>query len=314
MALESIFKKLGFTGDKTAYAELHFWIMCSSMIPIINIYITLSSVEIVFLRTLAATVIVFGVVLYKKVNLRVKMSHIVMLFFTGLLTAIYWVLFVVAAKKSNTSVTLVGIATTPIWVSFIYPVVSKKSPTFTEVMTGLSALFGVYMIFSSGFAYSEGMFAAILAAFFAAVVTILTSKYSKKYHYLVITFYQMCGAFAATALFLPYFLKYISKSSFHTPTSLDIVLIIILAVIFSIIAYSSIVKVMQKITPFSVSLANNVSPIYGGVIAYFFFGDSELMDIYFYGGAFMIAFAILAMPLARFFFKLDELDDNKSTT
>ncbi|OHX65837.1 DMT family transporter [Flammeovirga pacifica] len=314
MALETLLNKFGFKGEKAAYAELHFWIMCSSMIPIINIYITLSSVEIVFLRTLIATSIVLCIILYKKIKIKVKMSHIVMLVFTGLLTAIYWVLFVIAAKKSNTSVTLVGIATTPIWVSFIYPLVSKKKPTFTEVMTGLSALFGVYMIFSSGFAYSEGMFAAILAAFFAAVVTILTSKYSKKYHYLVITFYQMCGAFAATSMFLPYFLKYISKASFHTPTSLDILLIIILAIVFSIIAYSSIVKVMKNITPFSVSLANNVSPIYGGFIAYIFFGESELMDIYFYGGAFMIAFAILAMPLARYFFKLDELDDSSSTT
>ncbi|NLR90560.1 DMT family transporter [Flammeovirga agarivorans] len=282
------------------------------MIPIINIYISLSSVEIVFLRTLSALIIVFIVLMIQKTSIKVRMSHILMLVFTGFLTAIYWILFVIAAKKSNTSVTLVGVATTPIWVSFIYPVISKKKPTFIEVMTGLSALFGVYMIFSSGFAYSEGMFAAILAAFFAAIVTILTSKFSKRYHYLVITFYQMCGAFFATAAFLPYYLKFVKMEVFSMPTSLDIILILILAIVFSIIAYSSIVKVMIKISPFSVSLANNLSPIYGGVIAYLFFGDSELMDIYFYGGAFLIAFAILAMPLAKFIFRLDELGPSAS--
>lgn len=312
MAFDTLLKKIGYTENKRAYAELHFWILCSSTIPIINIYISLSSVEIVFLRTLIALVLIFFFLLYKKISFNVKTSHVLLLIFTGMLTSIYWVLFVIAAKTSNTSVTLVGMATTPVWVSFIYPIFSKKKPTFNELMTGLSALFGVYMIFSSSFAYSEGMYAAILAAFFAAIVTILTSKSSQKYHYLVITFYQMLGAFIATAVFLPYYLKYIKQDTFTIPTSFDIGLIVILAVIFSIIAYSSIVKVMKKITPFSVSLANNLAPIYGGIIAYFFFGESEIMDLYFYGGAFIIAFAILAMPLAKAIFQLDKIAPEKA--
>ncbi|WP_044202019.1 DMT family transporter [Flammeovirga sp. OC4] len=312
MSFDKIINKLATTDNKRAYIELHFWILCSSTIPIINIYISLSSVEIVFLRTMTAFVMIFIFLSIKKISLKVKTSHVLLLVFTGMLTSIYWVLFVIAAKTSNTSVTLVGMATTPVWVSFVYPIFSKKRPTFNELMTGLSALFGVYMIFSSSFAYSEGMFTAILAAFFAALVTILTSKSSRKYHYLVITFYQMLGAFLATAAVLPYYLKFIKQGSFSIPTPTDIILIIVLAIVFSIVAYSSIVKVMKKITPFSISLANNLAPIYGGVIAYFFFGESEIMDLYFYGGAFIIAFAILAMPLAKFIFKLNKVEPSRS--
>lgn len=311
MALLSLLKKFGYSDNKSAYIELHFWILCSSTIPIINIYISLSSVEIVFLRTMIAFIIILIYLLVKKISFHVKTSHILLLVFTGVMTSIYWVLFVIAAKTSNTSVTLVGMATTPVWVSFIYPIFSKKRPTFNELMTGLSALFGVYMIFSSSFAYSEGMYTAIIAAFFAAIVTILTSKLSQRYHYLVITFYQMLGAFLATAAVLPYYLKYIKNAPFSTPSSVDLTLIIILAIVFSIIAYSSIVKVMIKITPFSISLANNLAPIYGGVIAYLFFGESELMDLYFYGGAFIIAFAILAMPLAKWIFNLEKIESEK---
>ncbi|AZQ62413.1 hypothetical protein EI427_09235 [Flammeovirga pectinis] len=307
MALNTILKKIGYSEDKRLYGELHFWVLCSSMIPIINIYINLTSLEIVFIRTFLALAVVFCVLIYKKIDLRVRTSHILLLVFTGVLTSIYWVLFVTAAKTSNTSVTLVGMATTPIWVSFIYPIFSKEKPTFNETMTGMCALFGVYMIFSSSFAYSSGMFTAIFAAFFAAIVTILTSRLSKKYNNLVITFYQMIGAFASTAITLPYYLKHIKVGAFTYPSITDFALILVLAIVFSIIAYSSIVAIMKKINPFSVALANNLSPIYGGIMAYFFFGESEIMDIYFYGGAFLIAFAILAVPLSKILFNLDNI-------
>ncbi|GAA4819691.1 DMT family transporter [Algivirga pacifica] len=301
MRFLQLIHKQGIKEEYRHLVELHFWIFLNSFIPSINIFISLSSVQIVFIRTFIAFT-TLGILIYRqRLHFRLPWSSILELLFTGVMTSFYWIFFVIAAKIGNASVALVGVATTPLWVSLIAPFLGLRHLRFNEIMMGLNAIFGVYMIFSSSFAYSEGMVMAILAAFFAALVTVVSSKYSKEYHHRVITFYQMLGAWIGTILVIPLFQNYLNTGEelWSVPTLTDCILVVVLAIIFSIIAFSSIIKVMSSLTPFQVSIAHNLSPIYGGVAALLLFGEQEVMDVYFYAGALIIIASLTAPPLAK---------------
>lgn len=303
--LLKLFKKIQVFSQAPSFqlVELHLWILLGSFIPSINIFINLSSFEIVFLRTLIAFIILGVSILLSKKKVTVAWKDLMGILLAGLFTSLFWIAFVLAAKEGNASVALVGIATSPLWVSLITPIFGRNKWSFNEVMMGLNAIFGVYMIFSSSFAYSKGMILAIIAAFFAALVTVVNSKYTKKYDHKTITFYQMGGAWLGTVLLAPLYINYINPEySVSIPTFVDIILIIILAVLFSIFAHSSIIRIMKSISPFTVSLANNLSPIYGGLLALVLFGKKEVMDIYFYAGAIIIIASLMAFPLAQVIF------------
>lgn len=284
--------------SRSYYFQLHFIILISSLIPSINRLIDLSSLEIVFYRTLIAALMFGCFVWWKKYTIKLETKLIAELLITGLITAVYWTLHALAAKIANSSVTLVGVATSPLWVSFINPIVTNKKIDYYQILTGVCAIFGVYMIFSSGFDYGMGLLIAIVAAFFGALVTVLNAQFARSQNTYVVSFYQMAGAWVGTIVLFP-INNYFHAVSLHTPSLQDIILIVVVAFGSSIYAYSVLIKVMKLISPFTVVLVSNLSPVYGMIAALFIHGKSEMMTMYFYAGTLVILFSVLAYPLMQ---------------
>lgn len=282
--------------NKSYYLQLHFIILVSSLTPSINKLINLTSLEIVFYRTLIAALIFGGYVFIKKLNIRLEQRLIAELLIVGLITAVYWTLHALAAKIANSSVTLVGVATSPLWVSVINPIITNKRMDYYQILTGICAVFGVYMIFGAGFEYGLGLLIAMVAAFFGALITVLNAQFAKSQNLYVVSFYQMSGAWVGSILMFPFF-NYFHDTSLHTPNISDILLIIFIAFASSIYGYSVLIKVMRLISPFTVVLVSNLAPVYGMVAALLIYGKSELMNMYFYAGTFVILFSVVAYPL-----------------
>ncbi len=282
--------------NKSYYLQLHFIILISSLTPSINKLINLTSLEIVFYRTLIATLIFGGYVFIKKLNIRLEQKLIAELLIVGLITAVYWTLHALAAKIANSSVTLVGVATSPLWVSVINPIITNKRMDYYQILTGVCAVFGVYMIFGAGFEYGLGLLIAMVAAFFGALVTVLNAQFAKSQNLYVVSFYQMSGAWVGSILMFPFF-NYFNNTSLHTPSTLDILLIIFIAFASSIYGYSVLIKVMRLISPFTVVLVSNLAPVYGMIAALLIYGKSEMMNMYFYAGTLVILFSVVAYPL-----------------
>lgn len=282
--------------NKSYYLQLHFIILISSLTPSINKLINLTSLEIVFYRTLIAALIFGGYVFIKKLNIRLEQRLIAELLIVGLITAVYWTLHALAAKIANSSVTLVGVATSPLWVSVINPIITNKRMDYYQILTGICAVFGVYMIFGAGFEYGLGLLIAMVAAFFGALITVLNAQFAKSQNLYVVSFYQMSGAWVGSILMFPFF-NYFNNTSLHTPNTLDILLIIFIAFASSIYGYSVLIKVMRLISPFTVVLVSNLAPVYGMIAALLIYGKSEMMNMYFYAGTLIILFSVVAYPL-----------------
>jgi drug/metabolite transporter (DMT)-like permease len=285
--------------------ELHFIILMNSFIPTITIFISLPSVELVFLRTFAALLMLAVTVKLLKISLGIDTKEFLQIFASGILTSIYWMLLALAAKLSNASVTLTGLATIPLWISLINPLFVGKKPNLYQVLTGLTAFFGVFVVVNAGFSYNWGLAVAITAAFCGGLLTIINARLGQKRHHLVITFYQMLGAWIGTSVFLPVYGGWLKGSPLELIPSLsDLLLILGLAFMFSVYAYSALIRIMGVLSPFTVAITTNISPIYGMLSAVFIFGKKEVMNIYFYSGALIIIASVIAYPLVNYLIKL----------
>ena len=283
------------------YLQLHFVVFLGSFVPMMALLINLPPVEIVFFRTLIAMILLGMFIYYKHLHFILPRKQLIELLGSGVITSIYWILLLLSAKISTASVCLVGIATSPLWVSFLNPLINKKKFDYLQILTGLTAMFGIYMITSSRFNYGWGLAVSVVAAMFGALLTILNGRLAKNNNHFVITFYQMAGAWLGTTIFLPFYGKYLAPEGLQlNPGLVDMGLIVGMAFVFSIYAYSVFIKVMKKIPAFTVTLAANLSPVYGIITALLVFRRNEVMSMYFYAGALIIIFSVVAYPLVEF--------------
>ncbi len=282
------------------YFKLHLVVFLWGFTAILGVLISVSSLTIVFYRTLLAA-LGLGILLYaRNRNFNIGKHEIIRMLATGLLIALHWILFFGAAKVATASVCLAGMATTSLWTSLIEPIFYKRKVWLFEVLLGLVALVGLYVIFRFEFDYALGLGMAVVSAMLASVFTVITSQFTKKYNPYMITFYEMGGAWAGTALFLILYLSFPNTEPLQLlPSLADWFYLLILAVVCTVYAYSASVELMQKISAFALNLTNNLEPVYGIVLAFLIFGEKEKMTSGFYMGTGIILLAVLLYPLLK---------------
>ncbi|MDW7693559.1 DMT family transporter [Flammeovirgaceae bacterium SG7u.111] len=289
------------TRNFSDYLWLHLIILLSSIIPVIVIYISIPAFEIVFYRTIVATLFLGSMLYFKKVTIRLNIEESLRLMLSGVLTAIYWILLIISAKISNASVCLIGISTSPLWTSFITPFVNKEKFSYLQIITALLVILGIVVITRQGFEHPIGLTVSIIAGFFGALVTIINARLSRNYNHYIISFYQMAGAWLGTIALAPIY-YFVFDSNWNINLNLtprDALLILVLVLIFSVYMYSKFIQLMRSVSPYIVTLTANLSPVYGMIIALIFLGESEKMSLSFYEGSAIIIGAILFYHIAK---------------
>ena len=277
---------------------LHVIILMSALSGTIIKLITLSSFEIVFLRTLIAFLILGFIIKRKKLSFICSWKETLYMIGTGLLLAAFWILNTITIKISTVSVAIVAMATTSIWITFIHPLISGEKSKPFQLLIGINAIIGIYIIYGSDFEYGEGFAVGITGAIFAALVTIFNAGFAKKHHYQVVTFYQFVGAWIGTILFFPVYNIYFDIEELLLELSWeDAALILLLSTVISVFAYSVLIKIQKKIPPFMIALTNNLAPIYGILIAILLLGTTEYMNFGFYIGAMLLFISVLVYPI-----------------
>jgi len=147
-------------------------------------------------------------------------------------------------------------------------------------------IIGLYFIFAFEPENSIGIYLAILAAFLASLFTVINGRLIKRYSSGIISFYELSGGVVAISFYLLFF-KPNGFPSFDLSLN-DMIYIGILGLICTAFAFVASVKVMQDLTPFTVSLSINLEPVYGILMALIIFGDEEKMSAGFYIGALLI--------------------------
>ena len=287
------------------YLLLHFTILVWGFTGIIGKFLEishLSSVEIVFWRTLIGwtTLLVYLIIIRQQIL--IGSNNILKLLGNGVLIGLHWYCFFEAIIRSNVSIALVFLSTTALFTSFVEPIITKKKFEPKELITSVLVVVGIVIIMNdldifSNHDYFIGIVYSLISALLAALFSVLNSVFVKSNHAGVISFYELLGGFVfISVLFL------ISGDLVVNELKLSIeqiVWLLILGTICTSFAFLMGVYVMRFIPAYTVNLSVNLEPIYAIILALLFFKDSELMGMSFYLGAFIVVGSILLNALFK---------------
>lgn len=288
------------------YLHLHFLVFIWGFTAILGLLLEpLSAPALVAWRTLLAAG-GLGVVLAARGGATwAQVRHLPLakcwpLLATGGIIALHWAAFFGAARLANASVCLAGMATGSLWTSVLEPLIIRRKIQAVEVVLGGVVLAGLYLIFRFEFDRGAGLAMAVFSAMLASVFTILNSRFTHQYDALVISFYEMVGAFIGSLGFLAGYLAFANAPggwATLVPVGWQWVWMALLAFVCTVYAYTAAVRLLRKFSAFAANLIVNLEPVYGIGLAYLVFGDSERMTAGFYAGTLVILVAVLIYPV-----------------
>jgi drug/metabolite transporter (DMT)-like permease len=276
---------------------LHFLVLIWGFTAVLGLKIEASTVVMLVYRTLFTVFGIAVVMVIKQKNIqtlkRIFNYPVIPALGVGIVLGIHWMLFFGSARVSNASVSLAGLATMSLWTAFLEPLAFKRRIRGVEILLGLAVMLGLYIIFRFQFNHALGLLLAVGGGLLGAVMNIANAKISARYDVLVLTFWEMTGAFLTTLCFLPFF----AANQPYLPSWTDIGWIVVLAWGCTVYPFTTANNLLRHLSPFTVSLALNLEPVYGIALAFLFLGKQEQMNVGFYLGATVILGSVLAYSL-----------------
>lgn len=290
-----------------SYLLLHFIIFLFGFTAILREHIQLDSGNLVMLRTFIAALALLPLVLKIKTNFSKKV--ILQFFGVGLIIMGHWFCFFEAIKVSNVTITLTFLTSGALFVAILDPLLTGKKFLWSEFILGLLIIAALLIIGSeSGNDSSNpsqqinlwaGAFYSFAATILAAFFAIINGQYTKKYNPIHISFYELLGASIGAFILLGLQGDLIGFEELLTLDTTSWINLSILALACTAFAFPGSVFVMQKITPFTVTLSINLEPVYGVIIALFLNPEKEQMSFTFYIGAIFILSILVANAIIK---------------
>jgi drug/metabolite transporter (DMT)-like permease len=292
-------------GTLKNYLLLHFIVLIWGFTAILGLLISLPSLELVFYRTLIASVGVAVVMLVRKEKMLIPMPELIKIAGVGVLISLHWITFFWSARLSTASVCLAGMATTSLWTAFIEPLVNRSKIKWYEVALGLLVISGLLVIFQFETGYWLGLTMALVSAFLGALFSVLNGRLTMRHSPFQITLYEMAAACLFALLFMPIYAAFLTDGASiqWAWTGFDWLWLLILGGICTVYAFSVSVDLMKRLSVFSINLTINLEPVYGIILAVLIFGESEKMTPQFYLGTLIILISVLIYPILNFWNK-----------
>ncbi len=279
------------------YLRLHITVFIFGFTAILGELISIEAIPLVFHRMWLAALFVFiYLAATRRTDFKLDRSAWKVLL-AGALIAGHWIAFFHSIKISNVSVTLACVSTGAFFGSLIEPIFYRRRIDFKEILLGVFVIFGLYLIFRFEGDYTAGIIVALISALLAAFFQVINGRLVQSSSPYRITFLEMLGGFLTIGLYL-LLRGEIGMDLFRLSGS-DWMYLLILGSVCTAFAFIESVAVMRSLSPFTVLLSINLEPVYGIVLSLLIFGDSERMDPYFYLGAAMILFTVVADVLIK---------------
>jgi drug/metabolite transporter (DMT)-like permease len=289
----------------SSHLKLHFVVLIYGFTAILGKLINLPAPQLVWYRMLIAVFAFYILLRWKKEDMTINYKQFLKLFGIGMIVAVHWITFFGAIKISNVSVTLGCLATTTLFTSLLEPFFFRKRINAIEVFIGLLIILGLYLIFRYETRYSLGITVALISAFLAGLFTVINKKMVMHQTAIIISFYEMLGGLTGISIYLLFAKS--NGSYIMPPSTFDLLYLLILGIICTAYAFAIQIDVMKHLSAYTVALTINLEPVYGIIIAYFLFGETEHMTTGFYFGTAIILFSVLGFPLYHYYLRKKSL-------
>lgn len=282
---------------KLALFRLHLIVFLWGFTAILGKLIHANAQILVFYRMLFAAIFLFVFIrIYKKESIKVSKKIFFQLAAIGVAMALHWFCFFYSIKVSNVSIALSCLSLSTLFASILEPVIFKRKIDVSEVIMGIVIVACILLIFKTEFQYKEGILYGILCAIFGTIFSVFNGKMFGKTSSGNIIFYEI---FSGWFILLIFYLGTGQIFQINEINYRDLALICLLASVFTAFPMLESVKLMKYISPFTLILTVNLEPVYGIILAFFIFGESEHMSPIFYIASGVMILAIIANGLIK---------------
>ncbi len=278
-----------------AFLQIHFCVVLWGFTAILGKLISLAALPLVWWRMVlvsAALIVVrrFWAGLHQ-LSLRQRAVYAGI----GVVVAVHWLTFYASIKLSNASVAVTCMALTPVFVSFVEPLLARRRFDSSELIFGLAVIPGVMLVVGGTPAGMRlGIAVGALSAFFVAVFSSLNKRYIANSEVLTVTGLEM----GAGALFLTLAAPLLqpSEALFVLPEQRDAWLLVGLALGCTLLPFALSLVALRQLSAFSTALAVNMEPVYAIVLAVLLLGEQRELSLRFYAGVAIIMLVVFAHP------------------
>lgn len=285
---------------KKAFIQLHIAVFLAGFTAILGKLITLNEGLLVWYRLLI-TAVTLGLLLYFRKELeKLSLKNMMKLLGVGAIVALHWVTFYGSIKYSNVSVSLTCLSGIGFFTAFFEPLIMKRRIDAVEILLGLLAIIGIYLIFDFYPQYKTGILFGIISAMLASLFPIFNKNLLKQFSAKTVTLYEMSGGLVVLTFIIPFYLQYF-PATYYLPTVTDWVWLLILGWLCTVLTFILALNALKKISPFTASLAYNLEPVYGILLAFIFFNENKYLSSGFYYGLGLILLAVI-LQMVRVFY------------
>jgi drug/metabolite transporter (DMT)-like permease len=277
-----------------AWLQIHFCVVLWSFTAILGKVITLPALSIVWWRMILVTLALLLIGGFWRGLRKLSPRLIAIYAGIGVVVALHWLTFYGSIKLSNASVAATCMALTPVFISFVEPVLVGRRFELREVLLGLAVLPGVMLVVGGT---PDGMRLGIaigsLSALLVAVFSSLNKRFIEHGAALTVTGIEMAaGALLLTvaALVFPV------ESPFVVPQERDVWLLIALAVGCTLLPFTLSLIALRHLSAFTAAIAVNMEPVYSIVLAIVLLGEQRELEPSFYLGVAIILVIVFSHP------------------
>jgi len=281
---------------KKALLQLHIAVFLAGFTAILGKLITLNEGLLVWFRLLITVVTLIAIMYFRKQLKQIPFVDMMKIFGVGVIVALHWVTFYGSVKYGNVSVALVCFSATGFFTAFFEPVILKRKLSAIEVLLGLMAIAGIYIIFDFHPQYKMGIVFGILSAMGSALFPIFNKRLLVVYEPKILTVYELGGGLLALTVIVPVYLTQF-PAAYYLPTASDWAWLLVLAWLCTVLSFDLQLNALKKVSAFTANLTYNLEPVYGIILAFIFFKENENLHREFYIGVLLILLAVVLQML-----------------
>ena len=276
---------------KKAFIQLHVAILLAGFTAILGKLIELNEGYLTVYRMFLSAVIL-GLLLYFKKNLHFfSTKNTLKMLGVGAIISLHWLTFYGSIKYSNVSVSVTCLSAIGFFTSFFEPLINRRRIDVIEVLLGLLAIGGVYLIFNFYPEFKTGIIFGIISAMLASLFPIINKKLLETYSPNTLTFFEMSGGVLAMCCLLPFYFHFF-PAKYFIPTLSDFLWLLVLAGVCTVFAFYLSLNSLKKLSAFTTNLSYNFEPVYSIILAFIIFKENKFLGPGFYYGFALIILAV----------------------
>jgi drug/metabolite transporter (DMT)-like permease len=291
---------------KKALIQMHTAVLLWGFTGVLGRAINLDAPVLVWYRMLITALFMLAVLSYRRQWMPIAPKDRKQITLIGCLIGLHWIAFYGAIKYANASIALVCLSTASVFTSLLDPLVNKGKRDAFEIVLGLIALCGVYLIYRFQEFYGIGILLGVIAAILSSVFTVLNKRITHKYPARTLVFYEMSTGWVLISLLLPLQFYYVPATVFvpHAPNLFgpdwyhnDWLWLAVISICCTVWAQSLSLTALKKLSSFTVTLSVNLEPVYGILLAFLIYKENSQLQPGFYWGMGLILLSVVLQTL-----------------